>query len=214
MIIWGSRGITSTIDRGAFNCPQCSSEQRYVLQQVRNFFTLYFIPLIPLNVHGKYIECATCRGSFPEEVLDYDPEKDRQDMQLKMLRVMIMAALADGIVDDAERNAIRSQYMELAGLPVAPETLEKEIQLGESADADLNSYVGMIAGDLSDHGIALVVKLVFVTMSAHGEMQPGHQEQLKRLAKTLKIPDDQFVELLRHIRESTEDAGPTDGEQA
>ncbi|HRX80347.1 MAG TPA: hypothetical protein P5307_14850 [Pirellulaceae bacterium] len=52
MIIWGSRGLTSVVENGQFHCPQCGTDRMFNLKQVRNFFTLYFIPLIPLNVAG------------------------------------------------------------------------------------------------------------------------------------------------------------------
>jgi len=169
------------------------------LKQVRNFFTLYFIPLIPLNVAGRYVECGSCGGTFSEETKSYDPEKERQEMHTRMLRVMIMAALADGEVDEVERRAIKDQYQELTGFPVAAATLETEIGLAKSSTGNLNSFVGGIAHNLSQHGKAMVVKLAFHTMSAAGDLRPGHQEQLTKLADTLKIPRDQYMELIDQL---------------
>ena len=94
MIIWGSRGLTSVVENGQFHCPQCGTDRMFNLKQVRNFFTLYFIPLIPLNVAGRYVECGSCGGTFSEETKSYDPEKERQEMHTRMLRVMLMAATA------------------------------------------------------------------------------------------------------------------------
>lgn len=201
MIIWGSRGLTSVVETDQFHCPQCATEQPCSLKQVRNFFTLYFIPLIPLDVAGRYVECDSCGGTFDEELLSYDPEEEREESQTQMLRVMVMAALADGRIDDAEQAEIRRQYMELAGLPVTAATLDKEIAMATSSNADLNSYVGMIAQSLSPHGKALVVKLAFHTMSATGDLQPGHRDQLAKLGDTLGISEDQYTELIRQLRE-------------
>ncbi len=199
MIIWGSRGLTSTIESHQFHCPQCGTNRSCNLKQVRNFFTLYFIPLIPLNVAGRFVECTSCGGTFAEETLSYDPEKDRQETQTQMLRVMVMAALADGEVDDSERAEIRKQYTEFAGLPIPQATLDSEIALAKSSGANLNQYVGSLARSLSPHGKALVVKLAFHTMVASGDLQPGHQEQLAKLATTLGIPQDQYRELIDQL---------------
>jgi hypothetical protein len=208
MIIWGSRGLTSAVQSGEFHCPQCATQRPYTLKQVRTFFTLYFIPLIPLNVAGRYIECGSCGGTFAEEVMSYDPEKEREETQNQMLRVMVMAALADGEVDAAERSEIEKQYMEFAGLPVPAAKLDDEIAMGKSSGVDLNSYVGMLAESLSPHGKALVVKLAFHTMSATGDLKPGHQDQLAKLGDTLEIPKDQYSELIRHL------SAPTSEEEA
>ena len=211
MIIWGSRGLTSIVESNQFHCPQCGTTRACNLKQVRNFFTLYFIPLIPLNVAGRYVECSSCGGTFAEEAMSFDPEKQRQETQTQMLRVMVMSALADGTVDAAERNAIQREFMDLAGLPVPEETLNQEIAMATSSSADLNSYVGSIAHQLSPHGKALVVKLAFNTMSAAGDLQPGHQSQLKQLAATLQIPQDQYLELIKHFSEPEDETNENVG---
>ncbi len=176
------------------------------LKQVRTFFTLYFIPIIPMSVAGRYVECTSCGGSFAEEAMTYDPEAERQEIQLQMLRVMVMAALADGQVDDAERSEIRKQYMELAGLPIPEDTLNREVELASESGANLNSFVAGLTNQLSPHGKALLVQLALRTMAAHGDLQPGHRQQLAQLATTLEIPQDQYVELIRQLSEVDNEA--------
>ncbi|MGB7343688.1 MAG: TerB family tellurite resistance protein [Pirellulaceae bacterium] len=133
--------------------------------------------------------------------MSYDPEVEQAKINDQLLRVMIMAALADGRVDDGELSEIKKQYSEVAGLPVPQAKLEQEIQLAKSSNATLNSYVSNIAGELSPHGKALVVKLAFHTMTGSGQLQPGHESELSQLAKTLAIPDDQYRELISQISE-------------
>lgn len=201
MIIWGSRGRTSVVHSQPFHCPQCSMERHADLKQVQNYFTLYFIPLIPLNVAGRYVECTSCGGTFAEEALTRDPEKERQEINEQLLRIMVTAALADGQVDNNETAEIKKQYMELAGLPVTAEKLQQEINLAISANATLNGYVATLVDGLSPHGRALVVKLAFHTMSASGDLAPGHQAELSQLQATLGIPEDQYRELIAQFSE-------------
>lgn len=202
MIIWGSRGLTSVIESNHFHCPRCGTQRIYSLKQVRNFFTLYFIPLIPLNVAGRYVECGSCGGTFAEEAMSHDPEKEREETTTQMLRLMVMAALADGEVDDAERAAIKKQYLEFAGLPVPAATLEQEISMAKTSGKDLNDYMTWVGPNLSPHGKAMAVKFAFHTMCASDDLRPGHQEQLAKLGDTLGIPPDQYKELINHLTES------------
>ena len=199
MIIWGSRGLKSEVSRHHFHCPQCSAQREGALKQVRNFFTVYFIPIIPLNVAGRYVECTSCAGSFAEEILSHDPAQEERENQTQMLRVMVMAALADGMVDDGERAEINKQYTEFAGLPLPPQTLQNEIQMAMGSNSDLNKYVATFAHNLSGHGKALLVKLAFHTMSASGDLQPGHQKQLAELSNTLGVPQDQYMALIDQL---------------
>jgi predicted RNA-binding Zn-ribbon protein involved in translation (DUF1610 family) len=78
IIIWGSRGLTSTRGSGTFYCPRCDSEADYALKQVRPFFTIYFIPLFPIGAAQRYVECHSCGGTFKEEVLDMGPPTEGQ----------------------------------------------------------------------------------------------------------------------------------------
>ncbi len=205
MIIWGSRGVTSVIGPGRFHCPQCDMEQTYSLKQVRNFFTLYFIPVIPLNIAGRFIECHSCGTCYEEEVLSYDPEIERAETAAQMLRIMVLAALADGELDGEEQAEIERQHFEFAGQPLTASALSNEIGMIRSADVDLNSYVTTLAPNLSPQSKALVVKLVFHTMSASSELRPGHQKQLTKLGDTLGIPQDQYMDLIDLLSEPSDE---------
>lgn len=67
--IWGTKGRITVLDTGLFQCPGCNKPQKYAIKQVRRWFTLYFIPLIPLRIVGTYIECNHCGSSFNQELL-------------------------------------------------------------------------------------------------------------------------------------------------
>ncbi len=73
-IIFGTRGMTSSVDRGQFFCPICQTNSYYILKSVRRWFTLYFIPCIPLNRVGQYVECQNCRNELNDSVLQIQPQ--------------------------------------------------------------------------------------------------------------------------------------------
>ena len=52
MIIFGTTSLNSTIDSGTFFCPRCSAQQHYRMIGVNRWFTLYFIPVIPMGRAG------------------------------------------------------------------------------------------------------------------------------------------------------------------
>lgn len=53
MIIWGSKMRYKTLGEGEFYCPRCAATRRYLHKSARRFFTLYFIPLIPMKDMGE-----------------------------------------------------------------------------------------------------------------------------------------------------------------
>ncbi len=49
IIIWGSRGLTSTVEDGEFYCPQCDAREEYTLKQVRPSSRCFSFPFFPLG---------------------------------------------------------------------------------------------------------------------------------------------------------------------
>lgn len=83
IIIFGTRGVRSTIKEGNFNCPQCANNRNYKHKKVTQFFTLYFIPLIPLGNKGEYVECLSCYNTYVTRVLELSQstQKEQQHSQ-------------------------------------------------------------------------------------------------------------------------------------
>jgi hypothetical protein len=44
-------------------------QRPYTHKAVRNWFTLYFVPVIPMGRRGEYVECSSCGGTYGVEVL-------------------------------------------------------------------------------------------------------------------------------------------------
>ena len=73
MIIWGTRGREIEVTTGQFNCPKCQTVRPYKHKRVARYFTLFFIPLFPIQKLGDFIECQACRQTYKLEVLNYKP---------------------------------------------------------------------------------------------------------------------------------------------
>jgi hypothetical protein len=197
MIIFGSRGVTWSGESGQFACPGCGgSQQTYVRKTVRRFFTLYFIPIIPLDKLGEYIECQRCRNKYNDQVLSIDPAADaakrRADFVGHLAQVMTLAALQDGQVDDAEREAIREQYKRFAGTELSYANLEKEFALARQAGITLEDYVRWFAGDLNAHGKELVIGAVHAVLSAGRGGARDHLDLMKTLATAMSLSPAHF----------------------
>ncbi len=69
IIIFGSKVRYKTLSTGQFYCPHCKAQRAYELRQARNWFSMYFIPVIPLNKIGEFVTCLTCGTNFQADVL-------------------------------------------------------------------------------------------------------------------------------------------------
>ncbi|UIR57915.1 RDD family protein [Sphingobacterium sp. SRCM116780] len=70
LIIFGTKSIGKTVKYGNFHCPRCQMERPYQLKQNRRYFSLFFIPMIPLEKQGDTLECNFCRTAYiPASIL-------------------------------------------------------------------------------------------------------------------------------------------------
>lgn len=69
-IIFGIKNIGKTISKGNFHCTRCNAERLYQLKENRKYFSLFFIPMLPLEKRADTLECTFCKTAyFPETVL-------------------------------------------------------------------------------------------------------------------------------------------------
>jgi hypothetical protein len=69
LLIWGLRVVYHTIGQGVFYCRKCGGDRDYRHRAGRRFFTLFFIPVIPLNKTGEHVQCTTCKTRYVTDVL-------------------------------------------------------------------------------------------------------------------------------------------------
>ena len=69
LLIWGLRVFYRTIGQGTFHCRKCGGDRQYRHRAGRRFFTLFFIPVIPLNKAAEHVQCLTCKTRYVTGVL-------------------------------------------------------------------------------------------------------------------------------------------------
>ncbi len=191
MIIFGTRGITSTPERGTFNCPQCASVQNYNLKRVRRFFTLYFIPVIPLDKLGEYVECPTCQGTYDLQILEYDPSKEGLQIEafffIAVKQVMIAVLLADGIIDDDEVKMLQDQYQQLTGAEIPEEELREEIAVIQASGSSAMELVANVVPQLNDSGKETVIRAAYAIAKADGVVDETEMQMIAQVGETLQL---------------------------
>lgn len=69
MIIFGIRAKKEKVGEGEFFCPFCGAKRHYTRLRAKRYFSLYFIPLIPMGDLGEFVECQSCHKTFNVDVL-------------------------------------------------------------------------------------------------------------------------------------------------
>jgi tellurite resistance protein len=201
VIIYGTRGVTSTQASGTFHCPQCGSGSPYRHKTVRRFFTLYFIPLIPLDKLGEYVECGACGGTYKPGVLDLDPEADRAAFEAEfhgaVRGVMLKMMLADGVIEDDELRSVSTLYEQLAGQALSVEQVRAEAEALQGDRQSVLDYVKNVRGSLNDRGKELVVRAALAVASADGKVSDTERLLLVEIGEALELTEAHLMGILK-----------------
>jgi len=201
MIIFGTRGITSTKETGPFNCPTCGDQRAYSRRSVRRFFTLYFIPLIPLDQVGDYIECLTCKQQYSDEVLAYDPIAEAQQLQAdvgaSLKRILAIIMMADGRIDDAQIAAACEGYEQVLGIALDEHEIQDEMTSVQNGESELIAEASRLREQLNNNGKQAVIQAAIAVALADGPVEGAERTFLGNLARELKVPLNEVQTLLR-----------------
>jgi uncharacterized tellurite resistance protein B-like protein len=194
MIIFGTRGIRMKGGSGTFHCPQCAGARQYTERRMRRFFTLYFIPIIPLDLIGEYIECNYCHGMFRQEVLQYDPRADEQKVNRQVTtflkRALMSVLVADGNPSPAPRQAALDGMRSVAGdanltLADLDAMVDAALKRTINAVGDLES----IADSLDYAAREALIRACVTIAQADGTMSSAEEKQIRALAKAAQITE-------------------------
>ena len=73
LILFGTKDRRRVEAKGQFICPKLGVERGYEVISLREWFTLFFIPILPTaNDEGRedFVECRTCKSVYDIDVLE------------------------------------------------------------------------------------------------------------------------------------------------
>lgn len=211
IIIYGTYGITySKGNGGNFHCPTCSHAHPYRHRRVRRFFHFFFIPLIPLNLAGEYIECNQCRGTYRLDVLALSdalatasanptaatPAKPESEAHRATRRMLVLMILADGRVEEAEITTVVDILRNFEGRDVTRDEVLAEIEAARREPADVEAYCRSAMGYLNEEGKHQILHAAQAVAGADGHVDPAEQHLLERIGIALGLRPAQVTSSL------------------
>lgn len=206
MLIIGTRGITSsTGETGKFSCPGCSTHASYRERQIRQWLTLYFIPVIPLGIAGKYVECENCRQAYDPAILTYDPQADREAFGRTLSELLARLALADGTFTVEERQVILTFYRKTTDRDLDAGELTRIVEGVRRDGRPFIESVKAVAPTWSGEAIAWFIHAAFSLACAEDDMTPEKQKALGELPAALGVSKEDFQRVVAASAESEQE---------
>ncbi len=184
LVIWGVRARYKTLDDGTFSCPNEGGDRRYERKEARRWFTLFWIPLIPLNILGDLVECQSCRHSYDPRVLTQPTTAQMMDNLATAMRHAVVAmANAGGPPDDARTAAALDVMQRYADTPYTDRDLKSDLR--SLNHRELDARFALVADTLNGHGKEQLLTACLEIAVADGSIGRAQLEQARRIGSAL-----------------------------
>jgi hypothetical protein len=187
ILIAGLRVRAKAMATGEFFCSRCGADRSYVLQQLRRWFTFFFIPLFPVGrVLGEQVRCTTCGTYFPSAVLSAPTSAAFSENLRGATRVASMSMLAAGDPANSSARAAAIDAARQTGSDSYDETW-----LANDLDAldpsHLGDYLAPLAEGLDPQGKETFITQVARIGLADGPLTASETHVLESLGFALGI---------------------------
>jgi hypothetical protein len=96
LLIFGLRVFYRAVGQGMFHCQRCGGDREYRHRAGRRWFTVFFIPVIPLNHVGDHVQCTVCGTRYRMDVLSLPTTAQMQEALPAGMRAAAVAMLRAG----------------------------------------------------------------------------------------------------------------------
>ncbi|MEL7221469.1 MAG: TerB family tellurite resistance protein [Bacteroidota bacterium] len=205
MIIFGTRSVKFTKEQGQFHCPQCETQRDYKHKSARRFFTLYFIPLIPLDKLGEYVECRTCKGTFIPKVLEYQKSASADNFlseyEKALKHSLVLMMLADGEIDDREMEVVLKVFNKFSHHDVTMPELEAYVSDVQRNPQHVATYLRGVAPRLNGHGKEMVIKCALSVAAADNHIDDSEIALLQEMAQAMEMTPSHLKGIMSEMME-------------
>ncbi|MEZ5138438.1 MAG: hypothetical protein R2702_15730 [Acidimicrobiales bacterium] len=181
----GTKVRTKVLQALLFACPHCRADRQGALVSLRRWFTLFFLPVIPLGELGRAVRCDTCGHTFDPAVLDLPTGAGLAQVRRDAVRVL--AALLVG-AGDPTAPALRASAVRTIGSLVDgydDATLAADLEVLDPAQAP--QYVAPLADGLDLGSKERLLGELAAVAGAAGPPTPDQRQLLERVGAALGL---------------------------
>ena len=192
MIIWGSRSKASTKESGRFYCPHCQGHRQYELKHSKQYFTLYFVRTFPIQDHGEYVECTSCKTTYDKKILDYDPEKEAEEYKavylLLILDLLIKLAITKNSIENLDISKIENAYLQATQISLDKDLLMNAYHRVRNSEKTYIQIANELSTIANEFGKEAILRASIKIISEDKTVTKNELEMLFDLSESLQIP--------------------------
>ena len=192
-------GLSTTkpvIDTGSFDCPKCHQQRSYQRKLIKNWISIYFIPIIPIGSSGEVLQCTKCKIEFPAKSAPQSQASDSPTSEDFAEALLVLVALDRGTPNRTVVAKLQQVLSELREQPVSSETVAALILQGQSTRYSAFEYARTTRAGISREDRIRAVVLIDELVRCPGEAHPAGLDLLDSISRALGISSTALNSLL------------------
>lgn len=207
-IIFGTRGIKHTVDSSPIlknKCPNCGNGD-LVNKLYRRWFTLFFIPVIPLDVVDRFYQCNNCKSAYNESIRNVlqqsqqDQEAARREGQLVFSRALVASmshmTMIDGDIAPEEEREINDVIAQFPEFEEELKSIKESVLEHGNKENQVFEYLYEAKSILSSEGIIGLLAQAGVILLADGNIDKEEEKLMKEYLIACGLPKEMYKALI------------------
>ncbi|MCK8524205.1 TerB family tellurite resistance protein [Aquimarina sp. D1M17] len=212
-IIFGTRGLKHTVSESPVltnSCPNCNNGN-LVNKLYRRWFTLFFIPVIPLDVVDRFYQCDSCKSAYNENIktilqrsqqeIDENQKKAKQVFGRALVASMTHMSIIDNDFAPEEEREIMDA---IAGFPEMKEELmsiHNQVKEHANKDNQVFNYLNEARNALSSEALINILAQAAVVLLADGSIEKEEENLMKEYLIACGLPKEMYQALIDKLRQ-------------
>jgi zinc-ribbon family len=187
------------IGTGRFACPNCGGDRDYEHRTARRFFTLFFIPVIPLDKVGEVVRCQSCRVRFDPSVLAAPTSAQLASTLPAGMRAVAAVMLRAGGTAEAAVGAALAAVRSAGAQGYDLAHLQADVERpADAAVEPVRALAAHLTLDARERYLADAARIGL----ADGALTPTEREALGWLASTLGLTPAHALGVITTVEQS------------
>ncbi len=211
-ILFGTRGLKHTIKESPVlphSCPNCN-KGNLVHTYSRRWFTVFFVPVIPLNVTDRFYECDRCKSAYNENIKTVLKQSQQRIVEHQkqarlayaqaLIATMTHMAIIDGDFDIEEEREIMGAFNEFSEIRDHLMIIHYLVKEEGNTNNLVFSYLNEARNLLSPESLVDILAQVTAVLLADGTIESGEEKLMKEYLIACGQPKEMYHTLIDKLK--------------
>ncbi|GAA3510452.1 hypothetical protein GCM10022393_24890 [Aquimarina addita] len=211
-IIFGTRGLKHTVKDSPVltnSCPSCA-KGNLVNKLYRRWFTLFFIPTIPLDEIDRFYECDRCSSAYNESIKTIlqqsqsEINETQKQANLKFAKALIASMTHMAIIDNdfapEEEREIMDVMSKFPELKSELTEIYENVKVYGNKNNQVFNYLNEARSQLSSETLINILAQAAVVLLADGSIEKEEENLMKEYLIACGLPKEMYKTLIEKLK--------------